>query len=67
MVALYYILCHSGTINPHYLSGAAIMNVKTIGILRAAGGRGCVNPYLHPIASGLSAAAAAKAGDLPPY
>lgn len=43
------------------------MNVKTIGILRAAGGRGCVNPYLHPIASGLSAAAAAKAGDLLPY
>ncbi|CAI2043904.1 Uncharacterised protein [Serratia fonticola] len=27
-----YILCHSGTINRHYLSGAAIMNVKTIGI-----------------------------------
>lgn len=27
-----YILCHSGTINPHYLSGATIMNVKTIGI-----------------------------------
>ncbi|ACR69332.1 hypothetical protein NT01EI_2157 [Edwardsiella ictaluri 93-146] len=27
-----YILCHSGTINRHYLSGAAIMSVKTIGI-----------------------------------
>jgi len=27
-----YILCHSGMINRHYLSGAAIMNVKTIGI-----------------------------------
>jgi hypothetical protein len=27
-----YILCHSGTINRHYLNGAAIMNVKTIGI-----------------------------------
>lgn len=26
------LLCHSGTINPHYLSGAAIMIVKTIGI-----------------------------------
>ncbi|ENT8517513.1 MULTISPECIES: hypothetical protein [Klebsiella/Raoultella group] len=26
------LLCHSETMNPHYLSGAAIMNVKTIGI-----------------------------------
>ncbi len=26
------ILCHSGTINRHYLSGAVIMNVKTTGI-----------------------------------
>lgn len=27
-----YILCHRGTINRHYLSGAAIISVKTIGI-----------------------------------
>jgi len=27
-----YILCHSGTINRHYLSGAVIMNVKSIDI-----------------------------------
>ncbi|SUF19874.1 Uncharacterised protein [Salmonella enterica] len=27
-----YILCHSGAINRQYLSGADIMNVKTIGI-----------------------------------
>lgn len=27
-----YILCHSGMINPHYLIGATVMSVKTIGI-----------------------------------
>ncbi|STE53117.1 Uncharacterised protein [Edwardsiella tarda] len=31
VVAL-YILCRSGTISRHYLSGAAIMSIKTIGI-----------------------------------